>query len=202
MSKHHSPNSLRSNLHFLSRFLLKPQTVGSICPSSKYLAEAMIEDIDFQLGDVVIEYGPGTGPFTNLLCQHLPQGIRYLGIEYDLHLCKSLYRRFPQMLFHHGSAEEVNKLLKDYHLGPARLIISGLPFANMSPFLQERILTETQQALRPDGVFRTFTYLCSNISPRARHFQKKAAIHFKKEANHRIVLRNIPPARVLSYKSR
>lgn len=162
----------------------------------------MIKDINLQPGDVVIEYGPGTGPFTHLLRQYLPQGIRYLGIEYDLHLCKALYRRFPEMLFHHGSAEEVNQLLKHYHLGQARLVISGLPFANMPAFLQERILTATQQALRPNGIFRTFTYLFSSISPRARHFQKKAAIHFDIEANHRIVLRNLPPARVLSYKSR
>ena len=179
---------------------MKPHSVGSIWPSSQYLAEAMIEDIDFQPGDVVIEYGPGTGSFTHLLRQHLPQGIRYLGIEYDLHLCKALHRRFPEMLFHHGSAEEVEKLLKQYALGPARLIISGLPFANMPAPLQERILTATQQALRPDGLFRTFTYLCSSISPRARHFQQRASLHFQEEKKkHRIVLRNLPPARVLSY---
>jgi len=178
---------------------MKPHAVGSICPSSKYLAKAMIKDIDFKPGDVVIEYGPGTGPFTHLLRQHLPQGIHYLGIEYDLHLCKALHRRFPEMLFHHGSAEEVEKLLKEYGLGPARLIISGLPFANMPASLQERILTATQEALRPDGLFRTFTYLCSSISPRARHFKKRASLHFQEEENHCIVLRNLPPARVLSY---
>ncbi len=200
MSKHHSPHSLRSKLHFLARFLMKPHAVGSICPSSRHLAKAMIEDIDFQPGDVVIEYGPGTGPFTHLLRQHLPQGIRYLGIEYDLHLCKALRHRFPEMLFHHGSAEDVDQLLKHYQLGPARLIISGLPFANMPAFLQERILTATQQSLSPNGIFRTFTYLCSGISPRARHFQKRATTHFEKEANHRIVLNNLPPARVLSYR--
>ena len=181
---------------------MKPHSVGSIWPSSQHLAKAMIEDIDFQPGDVVIEYGPGTGPFTHLLRQHLPQGIRYLGIEFDLHLCKALRHRFPEMLFHHGSAEETIELLKHYNLGPARLIISGLPFANMPASLQERILNATQQALRPDGLFRTFTYLCSSISPRARHFQKRVADHFQQEKNHRIVLKNFPPARVLSYKSR
>ncbi len=198
MSKH-SPHSLRSRLHFLTRFIMKPHAVGSIWPSSQHLAQAMIEDITFQSGDVVIEYGPGTGPFTHLLRQHLPQGIRYLGIEYDLHLCKALYRRFPEMLFHHGSAEETVQLLKHYNLGPARLIISGLPFANMPPSLQERILTATEQSLRPDGIFRTFTYLGSSISSHARHFQKRATDHFLQHKKHRIVLRNLPPARVLSY---
>ncbi len=196
---HHSPHSLRSRLHFLSRFILKPHSVGSVWPSSRHLGKAMIEDIDFQPGDVVVEYGPGTGPFTSLLRQYLPQGIEYLGIEYDRKLCESLQHRFPEMRFHHGSAEETLHLLKHYQLGPARLVVSGLPFANMPPPLQERILTATQQALRPDGIFRTFTYLLSSMSPHSRHFRKKIADHFHHDHGSKTVMLNFPPARVLSY---
>lgn len=181
---------------------MKPHSVGSIWPSSKHLSKAMLEEIDFHPGDVVVEYGPGTGSFTHLLQDHLPKGIHYLGIEYDLNLCKALHRRFPDMLFHHGSAEETPTLLKKYGLGAACLIISGLPFANMPASLQENILTATEQSLRPNGLFRTFTYLCSGVSPRARHFQKRVALHFQEEEKQRIVLRNVPPARVLSYKKR
>lgn len=179
---------------------MQPHSVGSIWPSSQYLGRAMLEHIPFQPGDVVVEYGPGTGVFTHLLRPYLAQGVHYLGIEYDKHLCKALHRRFPEMLFHHGSAEEVEHLLKHYHLGQARLIISGLPFANMPNSLQERILTATEQVLRPDGIFRTFTYLCSGMNPRGRHFQKRASFHFQQALSSRIVFRNVPPARVLSYQ--
>jgi len=181
---------------------MKPYSVGSIWSSSEQLGKAMLEQISFQPGDVVVEYGPGTGSFTYLLRQCLPQGIQYLGIEHDLNLCRMLQNKFPEMLFHHGSAEETEKLLKHYRLGQARLVLSGLPFANMGAPLQERILTATQSALRPDGLFRTFTYLFSTINPRARHFQKRAAVYFQQHEHSRIVLRNFPPACILSYQKK
>ena len=197
--KYYSHRSLRSRLDFLIRFIMQPHTVGSIWPSSECLGRAMLHNIEWHPGDLVVEYGPGTGPFTNLLRHYLPQGIRYLGIEYDLHLCNALRHRFPEMQFHHGSAEETVQLLEQYRLGPARLILSGLPFANMTAALQENILTATKQSLQSDGLFRTFTYFGSTINPRARCFQKRALHYFQPAEKSRIVLGNFPPARILSY---
>ncbi|OHE76194.1 MAG: hypothetical protein A3F67_08670 [Verrucomicrobia bacterium RIFCSPHIGHO2_12_FULL_41_10] len=190
---------LKDALHFVSRFIRKPSSVGSIWPSSQHLGKVMIENIPMKAGDVIIEYGPGTGPFTHLLRDYIPQGIEYLGIEHDHRLYKGLCARFPEMRFHHGSAEDAPALLKHYGLAPARLIISGLPFANMPPPLQERILQATQKALRSDGIFRTFTYLLSGIRPHAVHFRKMVSRYFLFHHERKKVMRNFPPAQVLSY---
>lgn len=186
----------------MSRFFAQPHAVGSIWPSSRFLGRAMLRGLILKKGDVVIEYGPGTGPFTALLRPYLAQGVEYLGIERDERLYEVLQTRFPEMRFYHGCAEEAPSLLQRYQLSKASLILSGLPFANMPSRLQQGILEATSQALRPDGLFRTFTYLFSSLSPRSRRFQKNAAPFFQKEKHDDLVLLNIPPAKVMSFSKK
>jgi phospholipid N-methyltransferase len=197
--KKKSPHSWKDPLHLLSRFLMKPHSVGSIWPSSQHLARAMIDGVTLKPGDVIVEYGPGTGPFTKLLRDYVAAGVDYVGIEYDKNLYKNLTNRFSEMRFHHGSAEDTASILQHYNLKPASLIVSGLPFANMPAALQERILNATQEALLEDGMFRTFSYLLSSVRPRITHFQKMVSTRFNEKHQTTTVLRNFPPARVFSF---
>ena len=195
----HNPHRLSDALHFVSRFLTRPGSIGSIWPSSRELGEAMIEEIILKTGDVVVEYGPGTGPFTSVLRARMPRGVRYLGIEFDEELHRNLVRRFPGMNFHHGSAEQTPAILARHGLPPARLILSGLPFANMPAELQGRILESTRSALQHDGIFRTFTYLLSTLNPSTIHFRRLMKKYFHEHHTAKTVVKNFPPARVLSY---
>ncbi len=195
----HQPHRLSDALHFLSRFITRPGAIGSIWPSSRELGEAMIDKISLKPGDVVVEYGPGTGPFTSILKERMPRGAEYLGIEYDQELHRNLTRRFPGLRFHHGSAEQTPEILDRYRLGPAKLVLSGLPFANMHANLQGRILESTRTALHHEGIFRTFTYLLSTLNPSTRHFRRLMNEHFHEHHQAKIVMKNFPPARVLSY---
>lgn len=198
-AQNHHPHRLADALHFVSRFLTRPGSIGSIWPSSRQLGEAMIRNIDLKPGDVVVEYGPGTGPFTSVLRERLPKGAEYLGIEFDEELHGNLTRRFPGMRFHHGSAEHTPEILSSHGLGPATLVVSGLPFANMPQRLQARILRSTRDALHPDGHFRTFTYLLSTLNPGTIHFRKLVDRYFREHHGANTVIQNFPPARVLSY---
>lgn len=159
----------------------------------------MLEEITIHPGDVVVEYGPGTGPFTSVLKKRMPEGVEYLGIEFDKELHRNLVRRFPGMRFHHGSAEDTPKILQHYRLQPAKIILSGLPFANMPPELQARILSSTRDAMRSDGIFRTFTYLLSTLNPSTIHFRRLMDEYFLEHHTAKTVFQNFPPARVLSY---
>ena len=190
-SKSAHPHRLRDALHFLSRFATQPGSIGSLWPSSHKLAAAMIAD--------VVEYGPGTGPFTSALKERMPRGVRYLGIERDKELHRHLVRRFPGMLFHHGSAEETPAILAHHGLGAARLVLSGLPFANMPGDLQERIIVATRDSMLESGIFRTFTYLLAILSPRTSHFRQLVGQHFAHYQAGGTVMQNFPPAKVLSY---
>jgi phospholipid N-methyltransferase len=193
------PHRYRDAIHFLSRFITHPGSIGSVWPSSRQLGEAMVKEINFHPGDVIVEYGPGTGPFTSILKERMPQGVEYLGIEFDQELHRNLVRRFPSLRFHHGSAEHTQEILQHYRLGRARFILSGLPFANMPSDLQTRILKSTCIALHDEGIFRTFTYLLSTLNPSTIHFRRLVGEHFEEHHTANTVIRNFPPARVLSY---
>jgi phosphatidylethanolamine/phosphatidyl-N-methylethanolamine N-methyltransferase len=187
-------------LAFLGRFATEGTKVGALFPSSRELAEAMLEGITFEPGDIIVEYGPGTGAFTELILDRLPGGARYLGIERDSHFHGHLVERFPGVDFHKGSAEEIRELLDNRGWRNPRLILSGLPFASMPHDIQELILTATSEVLHDEGEFRTFTYpICWYLSGSMR-FRKVALNHFGEHRKSRTVHKNVPPAKVLSYR--
>ncbi|MCC6670012.1 MAG: phospholipid methyltransferase [Planctomycetes bacterium] len=186
---------------FFLRFLRHPGQVGALWPSSRHLAQAMVAGIELAPGDVVVEFGPGLGPFTALLRETMPRGVRYLGIELDPKFYRHLTERFPDLAFHHGSADEADVVLERMGLPKAKLILSGLPFASFPHDLQARILDATQRALRPDGLFRTFTYVGIGAATAAgKRFRRMMRERFARAWQSKPVLRNVPPAYVLSYQ--
>jgi phosphatidylethanolamine/phosphatidyl-N-methylethanolamine N-methyltransferase len=192
--------SLGESLAFIARFATEGTKVGALFPSSRALAEMMLEGIEFREGDIIVEYGPGTGAFTELILERLPEGARYLGIERDPHFHGHLVERFPGVDFHKGSAEEIRELLDDRGWSNPRLILSGLPFASMPLEIQEMILKATREVLHEEGEFRTFTYPICWYMEGSQRFRKVALNHFAEHRKSRTVNANVPPAKVLSYK--
>lgn len=198
MPKHRHP--LRDSFHFLAKFVRRPFRVGALWPSSRRLAEAMVKDVRLVPGDVVVEYGPGTGPMTAVLARKVNEGVRYVGIERDRGFHELLKKRFPKLAFELGSAEDVAAILEARGLPQPKLIISGLPFASMPKDLQERIVAATKSVLRSDGTFRTFAYVHAYRSRSAKRFREFMADQFARFECSRAVLLNVPPAYVLSYQ--
>ena len=50
-------------LRFLREYIKTPNTIGAIAPSSRRLAAAMTDAIDFGRARCIVEYGAGTGVF-------------------------------------------------------------------------------------------------------------------------------------------
>jgi phosphatidylethanolamine/phosphatidyl-N-methylethanolamine N-methyltransferase len=206
-----SVHSWSRSLSLLKKAWQHPQDIGALWPSSRFLAKAMLEGIALQSGDVLVEYGPGTGPFTEYLKQETlsQEKIDYLGIEYDFHFYQDLKKRFPTLQFYHGSAAEVTTILQKYGSfrslkeekeRKATYIISGLPFSLMPPGLQESILQGSAESLETFGVFRTFRYLFAGLSPAGKRFNQLVKRYFIPLEKRKIVWRNFPPAEVLSYR--
>jgi phosphatidylethanolamine/phosphatidyl-N-methylethanolamine N-methyltransferase len=196
MSK--NPGSLGRSMYFLGKFLRDPKRVASIVPSSRWLAEAMVRNLELEPGDVVLEYGPGTGSMTQVLDRKIGRGVRYLGIERDPGFFDVLTQRFPHLRFHRGSVEHVAQILHLDGLPRPKAIISGLPFVSMRPAVMRSILEATRNVLRKDGVFRTFTYVNAYPMPGARRLRELMAELFGEFTSSRPILRNVPPAIVLT----
>ena len=131
---------MRDAMQFLGTFARNPRSVGAVLPSSRSLALALAGDLDPQPGDLVLEFGPGTGPVTQVIAERMTEGAHYLGIERDPGFVRRLRDRFPGLRFHEGSVESVDRVLREQGLPAPRWIISGLPFASLPEPVQNLLV--------------------------------------------------------------
>ena len=191
---------LRDGLGFFGNFLRNPGSIGAVLPSSRYLSRALLGRLELRPGELLVEYGPGTGPVTSLIRAALPPGARYLGIELDERFHDLLTQRYPDLDFHHGSAADIVSVLRERGLPRPVRIISGLPFASLPAAVQDGVADGIVHCLQgTDGDFRTFQYVHAYGLRAARRFRALMAERF--ECFERIgpIVRNVPPAFVLRY---
>lgn len=184
---------------FLRSWLRSPGSTGAVLPSSQYLADAMAQVVDRYERPIVAELGPGTGALTNGVQRAMPEGGRHLAVELNAGFAKRLADRFPAVEVIHDSATELERLLKDRDIEHADAVVSGLPFAAFPVGLQRDVLDAVVSSLDPDGgVFTTFNYIGAYSMPAARRFRVLLRQRFADVVVSGPVLRNIPPAYVLT----
>jgi phospholipid N-methyltransferase len=160
----------------------------------------MVEDVALRPGTRLVEFGPGTGPITDEIARVLPAPSDYVGIERDAQFVRILQKRFPGLRFHCGLAQCVEEILAADPGGPVDAIISGLPFASFPERLQDSIIAAIATVLEPGGLFRTFQYVHAFLLPPAKRFRSRMDRTFGVHRCSRPVLRNVPPAFVLSWR--
>jgi len=183
---------------FMKQFIKSPATVGAVAPSSRALAARMVDWIDFGAADVVVEYGPGTGVFTAEILRRLKPDATYLGFEVNSTMAGHLRARFPRLTVYEDCAANVRGRLHEH--GAVDVIISGLPWAVFPEDIQDRILSESVEALADGGVFATFAYLQGLLLPAGMRFRKKLTSLFSTVETSRVTWLNLPPAIVYRCK--
>ena len=179
-------------MYFLGAVLRSPRHVGALAPSSRAVAEQMLAGLDFHRGNAVLELGPGTGAFTSVLMERLPNPAAYLAIERDPELLRLLRRRFPKLHFVHGSAEDAVEYLEPSgcdSVQAQRTAIRHLPRP-----MQERIFVMLQSLMTPGVVFRAIQYFHAQPMPSAVRFRRRMSTLFGPVQVSRPVLWNLPPA--------
>ena len=190
---------ISDHLLLLGRFLRSPRTVGAIAPSSQVLAREMLRDIDFAAGRRVVELGIGTGAFTRQIAERLGSGGWYLGVEIDPSFVALAKKQWPRLDVTCASAEELPALLSARGVHEVDHIISGLPFASLPAAVTRAILAALRETIRPGGTFTTFQYLHGYRLPLAVTFRRQMDETMGSTATRRVVVRNLPPAYVLSW---
>lgn len=195
-----SEQPIRDGLGFFGRFLRNPTQVGAVLPSSRYLSRALVGRLDLKPGELVVEFGPGTGPAAAIVREALPAGAHYLGIELDKGFHGLLTRRFPTLQFVNGSAADLQQILAERKLPRPARILSGLPFASLPPKIQDDIIDAVVWGLRgSEGDFRTFQYVHAYGLRAARRFRAMMQERFDGFERIGPTMRNVPPAFVLRY---
>lgn len=134
--------------------------LGSVVPSSHFLVNDMMDQVDWDRATVFVEYGPGVGTFTREILRRMRPDAILVAIELNSNFVEYLADHIHDSRFRivHGSAERVRGILSERELGQADCIISGLPYLNMSDSLRREILEESRLALKPGGSMLLFQY--------------------------------------------
>lgn len=149
-----------SKSRFLTQFIQRGKTVGSVTPSSRFLARKIIEHIPFERMDVLVELGPGTGAFTPFLLHKMKPDARLFLVELNEVFYQELVEKIqdPRVCIIHGSATDLCQMIHDQGLSEVDGIVSSLPLSILSSSLRKEILEASQKALKNKGIFVQFQY--------------------------------------------
>ena len=96
---------------FVREFLLHPNCVGAIAPSSPGLALRMVQWIDWESVSTVVEYGPGTGALTSQILQHRRPDTKFFAVELNSEFAATLANRFPDLTILQDSVGNIEETL-------------------------------------------------------------------------------------------
>lgn len=131
--------------------------IASVKETSPFMVRRICDRMDLARRRVVVEYGPGTGPFTRALLDRLSPDSRLILVEKNPAFCAALQRRRdPRLRVFHAGAEEVLDVLRASGVSRADYILSGIPFSRIAPPARMRILDDTRRALGGQGVFLAY----------------------------------------------
>jgi phospholipid N-methyltransferase len=147
-------------LLFSRNFIKHPRMLGSLIPSSRFLVNHVLAEVDWSRARVFLEYGPGVGTFTAEILRRMRPDAVLVALETNTDFVRFLRRRFKDDRLHiiHGSAADADAALARLRLGHADYVLSGIPYTTMPPELRETILRKTHSVLHPDGAFLVYQF--------------------------------------------
>lgn len=140
------------------------RNTGSLLPSSRFLAKALVTELRKPRGPCrILEVGPGTGSVTAEILRYLRPDDLLDAIEINGHFIELLKRRFTQewnfwrcrdqIRLIHGDIEQVSGE------GIYDIIISGLPLNNFPVAQVREIFRVYHRLLKPGGTLSYFEYV-------------------------------------------
>lgn len=169
---------------FLYKFFNSPGQIGSVTPSSKFLAKKMIEDVPWGEVKTIAELGAGTGAITEYIRSAIGKDTRVLLFETDPCMRRKLAERYQNFSCYRDSSE-LQHVMHNEKIKQLDCIISGLPFSTFSQSMRDKLMEQILVSLKDEGLFIAFQYSLQMKKQLREHFDIKKI---------KFVPLNIPPA--------
>jgi phospholipid N-methyltransferase len=145
---------------FARNFLKHPRMLGSLIPSSRFLVDEILRQIEWNRARLIVEYGPGVGTFTGEILDRLPSDGKLVVLEMNEDFVAYLRSTFAdeRLIVEARSAADVEDVLAEHGLGSADYIISGIPFSTIPEDGRRAILRSTRDVLARDGEFLVYQF--------------------------------------------
>ncbi len=179
-------------MDFYKGWLNDPVKVGAIAPTSVLMARKMASVIRPDSGLPVLELGPGTGAITNEILERGVVPDNLVSVEFSPVFLPGLRHRFPGVNFVHGDAFNITNIAKDLEIGTFDSIVSALPLLTTPVQLRIDLVEAMLDLLEPGRPMVQFSYMLGPpVPPSPGRF---VVSHLD------TILRNLPPARIWTYR--
>lgn len=175
---------MQEKLLFLYKFLRSPRQIGSVTPSSKFLAQKMMEPVPWNKTQSIAELGAGTGAITQYIQAAKSRSTKVLLFEKDPYMRKELEQQYPEFSSY-SDCHNLQLNVRREAIEQLDCIISGLPFANFSQAMRDKLMEQILISLKDDGLFIAFQYSLQMRAQLSQYFEIKKIT---------FVPLNVPPA--------
>src|SRR2546421_6224315 len=95
---------------FARNFLKHPNMVGWMLPSSPFVVDKVLRQVDWEKARVIVEYGPGIGTFTTEVLRRMRPDATLIALEINADFLQYLLASIqdPRLRLVQESAEEVD----------------------------------------------------------------------------------------------
>lgn len=175
--------------NFIKQFFKDKKMVGAVSPSTRFLGEKMLQNIDFNSAKLIIELGPGTGVFTDEIIKRMASDAILLVFELNDNFYESLAERIkdPRVKIFHESAEFIQKYITEEQgeNTKADVVVSSLPLMVFPESLRNSVVDASFNCLKQKGKYVQFQY----------SLQSKKLLESKyKDVSISFTIKNFPPA--------
>jgi len=190
---------------FLTESVRSLAVTASLFPSSRFLAAALLRQIDFESAYVIVELGIGTGAITRQILRRLaPRTVLY-GVDLNPQFVSRVKHRIRDSRFFPilGRAECLGSLLRERGVRRADAIVSSLGLTSMAPEQRSKILRQVAEHLGPRGLLTQYQYVHPGSNSRllsslgfCPFAEREFLGRYFREVSSERVLWNVPPATV------
>lgn len=177
---------MKNKLKFFIQFLKNPKKIGSITPSSSYLMNEIIKQIDFNSDICIFEYGAGDGVFTENIYNKMSKNSKLYIIEnnsFFIDKLKSKYKNCKNVEVIYDSVENIDHICKEREIDSIDYIVSGIPFLSLGLDFTLTVLEKSSLYIKHKFILFQYT----------KKMEKYFHTFFQSIERHK-VKKNIPPA--------
>ena len=195
------PDSAIASTRLLWKRLMKgPKSIGTVAPSSPWLARALLGVSALHDAQTIVEVGAGTGPLTGWIRQRAPHA-RLLAVEPDDELRQALEDSHPNVEVSGVLARQLPAELERLGIGRVDRVLSTVPWTLLPEHVMERELDGVESALQRGGRFVTLAYVHTHAMKASRRLEDSLRRRFATVTQSGVVWRNVPPGRWLVAES-
>lgn len=145
---------------FLGKFLRHGTAIASVAPSSRWLSQTTVRNIDWQKATAIVELGAGTGPITRVIARNAAPECRVILVERDPDFARLLRDRFddrPNFDIVEGDVRDLPGILAARGVTQVDHVVSGLPVPSLPAATQQALFLAVGKVLRPEGTYNQIT---------------------------------------------